>query len=95
MNDLNPELQIDSPLPLPIPPQATEPEVVHPVAEEGNYKVAPKVKAKLPISKKLPDRKPPQVSGIFLSDEDRRMVKKMNQIMIAKLGIKKNNSFKI
>ena len=98
MNNPDQELQIDSPLPLPIPPQDTEPEVVQPVAEEGNNKVTPKAKPRTNTYKKTPitpKRQPPQVSGVFLSEEDRRMLKKMNQIMVNRLGIKKNNSFKI
>lgn len=97
MNTPDPELQI-SPQPLlDTPPQATEPEVVPPVAEEGNNKVPPKAKAKVSTYKKPPasERTLPKVSGIFLGEEDRRMLKKMNQIMVNRLGIKKNNSFKI
>ena len=96
MNDLNPELQPPSIIP-PLPPDI-EPEFVQPVAEEDNNKVAPKAKPRSSTYKKTPitpKRQPPQVSGVFLSEEDRRMLKKMNQIMVNKLGIKKNNSFKI
>ena len=97
MNTPDPELQISPPLPLDTHPQATEPEVVPPVAEEGSNKVPPKAKAKTSTYKKPPatERTPPEVLGIFLGEEDRRMLKKMNQIMVNRLGIKKNNSFKI
>ncbi len=100
MNPLLPEEeQMETPqFPQITPPLDTEQEVVQLVVEEVASEPKEKIRAKTNINKKTlskSDRKPPEVSGVFLSDEDRRMLRKMNQIMIDKLGIRKNNSFRV
>lgn len=93
MNSLLPEeisQETDQSL-LPTPPQDTEQEDVQLVVEDQDNKVINKSKNKTRAKR----RQPPQVSEIFLSEEDSRMLQKMNQMLIRKLGIRKNNSFKI
>lgn len=68
----------------------TEQEAAPPAAEVVD-KPSPKQPAKSKPQKKA-DRVPPKVSGVFLGDEDRRLLKSMNKVMMKKLGIRPNSS---
>jgi hypothetical protein len=98
------EIQTSSQTPSDTPPQDTEQEVVQHVAEEvvsesGLEKDLPraKVRGRTSTHKKPPaaERTPPKVSGIFLGEEDKRILETMNKVIMKRLGIKKNNSFRV
>lgn len=93
MNDLNSNQNLETfPNPLDTPPQGIEQEVVLPAAEVGDVIKKTPSKAKAPKPKQ---RVRPSISTTFLSEEDVRLMKRINKKMDDRFGISKNASFKV